>query len=332
MNRLVIDSEIPEIAANLFVPVFNYALGVEDADLKLKSKLTETEFDLAWTDSGMINIELNDEPETYVRVRKFIYDFCKQHNLQEAPPDSYYLNMLKAYFESIKKYAGFIAQYDIIEWIPLECTKQEFIQCLREDRRYLLESSLSAFWMYGDQWNSKYAPKTSVRNKFDRDDTLLMYKENGSKGFAVTEKYIIGLKNWIIIKLSDIIEIKVYRDVSINISDGTNTIIIKGSAFDEDYFDWQDEDSLIHIAKILRVYCVRYGNNEKLWEENMSSPKPKIQNKESDLKQEKQAENNIIQNKDTMFCPYCGKKISRTAKFCNFCGAKNTYTGEGVKL
>ncbi|WP_455190868.1 zinc ribbon domain-containing protein [Eubacterium ramulus] len=29
---------------------------------------------------------------------------------------------------------------------------------------------------------------------------------------------------------------------------------------------------------------------------------------------------------DTMFCPFCGKKIQRTAKFCTFCGKQNNYS------
>lgn len=32
--------------------------------------------------------------------------------------------------------------------------------------------------------------------------------------------------------------------------------------------------------------------------------------------------------KETIFCPYCGKQISRTAKFCQFCGKANNYGKE----
>lgn len=32
--------------------------------------------------------------------------------------------------------------------------------------------------------------------------------------------------------------------------------------------------------------------------------------------------------KETIFCPYCGKQILRTAKFCNFCGKGNSYGKE----
>ena len=34
---------------------------------------------------------------------------------------------------------------------------------------------------------------------------------------------------------------------------------------------------------------------------------------------------NISIQMDTMFCAFCGKQITRTAKFCNFCGRENSY-------
>jgi len=33
----------------------------------------------------------------------------------------------------------------------------------------------------------------------------------------------------------------------------------------------------------------------------------------------------IVEKKEKMFCPYCGKQILRTVKFCNFCGKSNSY-------
>ena len=33
------------------------------------------------------------------------------------------------------------------------------------------------------------------------------------------------------------------------------------------------------------------------------------------------------EKKETMFCPFCGNSIKRSAKFCNFCGKENRYGG-----
>ncbi len=33
----------------------------------------------------------------------------------------------------------------------------------------------------------------------------------------------------------------------------------------------------------------------------------------------------IKEKSQTIFCPYCGKKIIRTIKFCNYCGKANKY-------
>lgn len=41
---------------------------------------------------------------------------------------------------------------------------------------------------------------------------------------------------------------------------------------------------------------------------------------------EKKVRNDNAQNvPEDMYCPHCGKKISRSAKFCNFCGKANSY-------
>ncbi len=47
----------------------------------------------------------------------------------------------------------------------------------------------------------------------------------------------------------------------------------------------------------------------------------------NDVSQSLAAVNDAVDtpNTETMFCVYCGKKISRAAKFCNFCGSANTY-------
>ena len=40
---------------------------------------------------------------------------------------------------------------------------------------------------------------------------------------------------------------------------------------------------------------------------------------------ENDAKDYMNNDKNMMFCPFCGNKIERTAKFCNYCGKENAY-------
>lgn len=47
-----------------------------------------------------------------------------------------------------------------------------------------------------------------------------------------------------------------------------------------------------------------------------------------EVAKKKEAQTEKTPEKQEIFCPYCGKRILRTAKFCTFCGKSNNYGKE----
>lgn len=102
-------------------------------------------------------------------------------------------------------------------------------------------------------------------------------------------------------------EIKVYAPIK-------KTFISKEEAIPqikEDYDISTKKQAIIKLKDLTGIGLQEAkGIVEKLFENSDGSEEAK---KIDDLK------------KDTIFCPFCGKKISRDAKFCNFCGKEINY-------
>lgn len=316
-----------EIEGRTFAGAVNIALGVKESEQEWQKILLANDFDKGWEKENLDQITLNSDEGNYVRIRKYLYKFYRDKNVKEIPEYSSYCLKLQNYFDKLEHFFRMLSHYEIIEWIPVEIDKEEFFNCLREDRNFLRKSYLKCIWIHGDGKRGKWAPSGDIAKRFN--EKLYIYRdlsflENGKSGFALTENYFVDLKTLLRIHISDVKDISVYDDSSIRISDGTNIIKIKSSELDDAY-------ALLHLAHVFCLYCLRYGHNNNVWSEKMSIPKPS--EPEMDTLKEMVAE---TQNEaadvapgqpksDTIFCTNCGQKIARTAKFCNYCGQRNTY-------
>lgn len=142
-----------------------------------------------------------------------------------------------------------------------------------------------------------------------KPDDIVLYlvkdKVLSVMGFALTKNMAIDLTKKIKIMLTDVTEI---------IPDKHNCYVDLRTSNTEVKLVFRDEDDLsvgreaIFMTAALKQYIGRLKAKRE-------SPK-----EEKDLKSKKV--------KETIFCPYCGKQILRTAKFCNYCGKANNYGKE----
>lgn len=274
-----------------------------------ENKKCAEEFEDFMQEKGIEQFEFGKmKVESYVQLRKWIYEYYEKYNVDAIPEASMLTKIINEYYEHTH---NAMTWYGIMEWVPLECDIFQFMTYMNREREGLIYSYLSEFWLYGDP---EEGIPSKPRNLLDSEERILIYydtsfMENGRKGFMVTTQGIYDLKTRLKLLLTDIEDIQVYDNGSIEVSKEKEIVRIK----DEDLYD---DNALNHIAKLLRVICVRYAGNGKLWCEKMSTPRPA--NKVNDISEKKELQ--TVPQEIT--CPTCGKIITYGNKFCNFCGGK----------
>lgn len=155
-------------------------------------------------------------------------------------------------------------------------------------------------------------------------------------GFVLTKNMAVDLKKKTKVMLADVIDVIPDRhDYYIDLR--TSNTELRLVFFEEDQFPG-------HITKFVAAALKQYISRLTAKKEN--SQEVKVLDKPvkctvNDMGNEKTRNNlddineTLEKNdmeakkvKETIFCPYCGKQILRTAKFCNFCGKANNY-GKG---
>lgn len=227
------------------------------------------EFDNFLVEKGMEKFNLRDcNVEPYLQLRQWIYEYYDKFDVDSMPKYSFFAKSIKEYYLQIH---GAMTWYQIIEWVPLECDIYEFMTYMRREREGLINSVLPDFWLYGDS-ELMIPEKLRAMVLNDAAKILMFYDnsllENGGKGIMVTTKYIYDLKKRLKLNLSEIDRIKCFDNGSIEIAIGNQVVEFKDSILN-------DEDGMNHLVKLIRVICVRYAGNDKLWLEKMSTPKPK---------------------------------------------------------
>ena len=201
-----------------------------------------------------------------------------------------------------------------------------------------LDGLLKEVWVRGDE---KQIPDVKIKNKWKLQETdiILMYQNKavfgtmfGGKGFVLTNSLLCNLNPSMTIPLAQISDIS-YDDVAHAISvsgDGSEIIIDLNSGkpasrrflysclqvFFETYYMSQEERHMRFVKR-----CAK-----KIWEimEIYAAENNLSKDDACDLLIQFLIGKGIIKEKSqTIFCPYCGKKIIRTIKFCNYCGKAN---------
>lgn len=207
--------------------------------------------------------------EAYAKSRLFFDKFNKKHNQIEIPPLSFYGSMLINMFKNSQT-TNFMTWYDVIEWIPEDISIEEFFEYIKNERYILPRCVITDAWFLGDNPEALKELNANIPS----EDTLMAVVMSSdfignAKGIRITHDSIIDLKKpYTSIRFSEVKAVDLYDNMSIDIcADNKKKITISGK-------DIYSENALTYFVKLMKVICVRYGNNEILWSEKMSTTKP----------------------------------------------------------
>ncbi len=219
-----------------------------------ENKKSAEEFDDFMIEKGVRQFTFRDpNVAPYVQLRKWIYEYYEKYSVDSIPGTSQLTDIIKDYYNHIH---GAMTWYEVMEWVPLEYDIFKFMTYMNSEREGLIHSYLPVLWLYGD---SEEDIPSRPRGLLASGEHILIFHdasfmENGGKGFMVTTQGIYDLKTGIKLLLPDIEDIQVYDNGSIEISKGEGVIKIKDA-------NLSDDNALNHLAKLLKVICVRYAGN-----------------------------------------------------------------------
>ena len=210
--------------------------------------------------------------EMYLKLREILNDYF---GLPSKKPDFQYSFITPKIEEYLKllneKNDNALGCYAIFSWIPETFSATDFMECIKSERHFLYAANLDRYWLYGDSELRERALSPSLKKEIvGSKDILLFYDtsflENGTNGIALTEEYIIDIKEKRKIRLQEVKEICVFNDNSVGINDGNKYFVFRAKYF--------SENAHFYLSLLLQTFCVRYGNNSNVWHEKMNIPKP----------------------------------------------------------
>lgn len=142
-------------------------------------------------------------------------------------------------------------------------------------------------------------------------------------GFAITKDVAVDFKKKTKIYLKDVIELIDDDDRFYILKTATEEIRLTFFNAENVYDNGRAQLFAKLIVTALMNYIDKIRNSSK---HSLNPNNHKYENY-SDSNSDFQTKRNIelMNTNETIFCPYCGKKILRTTKFCNFCGKQNKY-------
>lgn len=240
------------------------------------------------------------KPHTYVKlklIRKELIQVTGSNSLPQLVP---FCVRLDDFFKRCLDTEYCLSSAETVLGVTDNTTVDDFIERIHNEKLEL-EGLLRGIWIRGDD---KKIPDAKIRNKWKipEKDIIFMYQNEaifgtafGGKGFVLTNTLLCNLNPSTIIPLSKMSDIR-YNNAS-------HTIIVSGDNGSEIIIDLNLEKpaSRRFLFSILELFFKTYCVPQEI-------------------------EKGTIEEKtQTIFCPYCGKKIIRTTKFCNFCGKANKY-------
>lgn len=341
--------------AREFALLMNILLRSEDAEEEWKNYKLEDQYN-QYIKTQDLPDEITNMIE-YHKVRSLLEYAANDCNMESIsvnnPMHAMLVNLIKNIPEELQiKLRKDSTLYD---WIRDDATREEFFEAVIDDNfayelfadGYLVHS---AWFLY---YVTKYYIPDKILNEFGK---VYFYKdfsyfETGAIGFAVTDDSIISLKDQVKFDIKDIENIQNNENGDIEISDHEKSAVITrhGLMWDEYKDAWGNPSKNIQVITVLKKYCILFGNNNLSladtsdYGENSNTVDDEANDVPSiddllevlsmaqgnSMATDKKETEPIEQNKkNMMFCIYCGKKISRTAKFCNFCGKANKYKEE----
>lgn len=246
------------------------------------------------------NINFSEyKPHTYIKlklIKKELIQVTGSNSLPQLVP---FCTHLEDFFKKCLDKESCLESAGTILGVTDDTTVDDFIDKIHNEKKEL-DGLLKEIWIKGDD---KKLPDAKIKSKWKlpETDTIFMYQNEaifgtafGGKGFVLTNSLLCNLNPSITIPLSQISDIR-YDDVA-------HTTIVSGDG-GEIIIDLSSEKpaSRRFLYSCLEIFFKTYRISQEIGK---------------GIKEEKA---------QTIFCPYCGKKIIRTIKFCNFCGKANKY-------
>ena len=150
----------------------------------------------------------------------------------------------------------------LIDYLPSNFKMREFLNKCMANQKWLNICPLPRLYFT--------EPTEQVRRVLEKEQGVIQLyfdismMENGSKGLAITNRYVVDLKTKEEIAVEQVKEIFVEKTnndrYSIKITDGTKTIAYKQIDIGE------SECAAYYLRNVLKAYLIRFGNNKYLGE------------------------------------------------------------------
>ena len=234
--------------------------------------------------------------------------------------------------------------FPLIGIIPGIYTMEHFFAVVRANTQ-LFDSSISKVWLIGDHdqedgfldslvrkgYGENYPTlKIKKRVKQDNDRIIIfhdpsLFDEELNGGFCITERYIYDLQTMKRLSLHSLNKTEVIKDNDgfrvIVVGDGINNIVIK-----DKYVYGERFQDVYLLQAIIITYINRYVLRRVGFNDYVNKQINILLDKESGGKADYTVVNKTNGDNPeqslTVYCPYCGNKISKDVNFCNYCGEK----------
>ena len=241
------------------------------------------EFDKKLSESPLASFDYYDtSAENYAFLRTTLSELAMADTIT-YPELSVYAGYIKNYYSNACINDQLFSSPQYVNFIKRDAGLEDFVKQIRTERDALPINPYKSLWLYGDMAGDKLplSPKQSQLQAvaYEGDSIIMNCPQGlmGNKGIAVTSRYIVDFAKNIRISLSNVVDIVYNGDTSIRIMD--QMCYIEMSKLSAPYINPkllpnpQMKDTLIRsltfgFLNLLKLYCIRYGGNQFLIQNN----------------------------------------------------------------
>lgn len=229
----------------------------------------------------------------YGEIRLFCMEVFKKYDLCFLPEYSVISDYFKDIYNKIDNVL--LTNYEIIEWIPINiCIEEFYAYIMLENIEPLKDKVFKNVWLIGDDRDKL---KILTQYKVDTNNILMAIIYPGIDirfrycGVYFTDKEIVQFTgiNKTVISYNAVEDVYYDKKLSIEIISGEDRILILNKQHN------MNDYKCSYICNLIKIICVRYGNNRRLWNGNMKTPFPSYE-KSIGLEHD-----NYIQNADSYY-------------------------------
>lgn len=219
----------------------------------------QDEFDCFMIQKGIEDFDFkNLTADNVVTLWSWLNEYAK-----DIPDSGKWAKNVSGYLKQFRDNQEEYTKEILIDYLPLNLKYWEFYNACEKNQKWLGIKALNAFSSYVTSDNNE-----RIKKLLEVDgDYIQLYcdtsiTEMGSKGLAVTDRYVINLKNRNRIKITDIKTVEVEKigkyKFELRFSDDTQEIRFYCDEIRE------SDSSAYYLKNYLKAVFVRYGNNKFL--------------------------------------------------------------------